>query len=195
MCLGKNVTFAIVLSSSVVLLLWGCGYCVRIARIALAFALIHLANANSIDRAVAIRSGCDKIPQVRQIDRILGNAVHRVSSRMGHDQVVGRYEWSSEVYFGGRYELVMWVDVEVDQRSSEISTILDAPKFRLLEVGRVDLSSERGPSISYQGQREFNAAEWERVVEADGDFSVIGIEINNSQPIANFDEMIKWMQR
>ena len=160
---------------------------------------ILLASLNAIDRDVAQRSGCEKIPQVRQIETLFGKGDHFITGGEPHLMPGGANDicqWSTDVYFAGRYQLTMWVDIEIDRRNSEVSRVVDTLKFRLLEVTRVDMLSDGRPSISYggSGQREFSAADWKKVVEAKGDFSVIGIQIRNDAPIANFDELMKWSQ-
>ncbi len=169
----------------------------NVFRVLLAFGLIWLAGRNSIDRATAMRSGYDQIPQARQIDELLGKADHSVMNE-GDDTDEGvKEEWISEAYFGGRYELVMTIDIRVDRRTSNVSKVIGTPRFRLLEIESVEMLSGGRASVSYRGsgQREFSSVEWERVVEANGDFSVIGIEIVKSTPIPNFGELVQESQR
>jgi hypothetical protein len=54
----------------------------------------------------------------------------------------------------------------------------------------VDILSDGRASVSYggPGQREFGAAEWKKVVEAKGDFSVIGIQLKRNSPVPNWDK-------
>ncbi len=39
-----------------------------------------------------------------------------------------------------------------------------------------------------------SAVEWGQVVAANGDFSVIGIDLNQAPPIPNFEELVKCSQ-
>jgi hypothetical protein len=169
----------------------------NVFRVLLAFGLIGFAGRNSIDRATAMRSGYEQIPQARQIDELLGKADHSVMNEGADTEEGVKEEWISEVYFGGRYELVMTVDIRVDRRTSNVSKVIGTPRFRLLEIESVELLSGGRASISYRGsaQRQFGSVEWERVVDANGDFSVIGIEIEKSTPILNFDELVQESQR
>lgn len=86
----------------------------------------------------------------------------------------------------------MWTDIEVDRRTSTVVRVIGSPRFRWLEIERIDLSSGGSPGLSYGVQRDFTADEWRRVVEADGDFSVVGIELTTDSAIAGFDRLISW---
>jgi hypothetical protein len=98
--------------------------------------------------------------------------------------------------FGGRYQLTMAVKVEVDRHSGlllsygsgRVLKVVGRPSFILLEVREVTLNPEGRIEITYQNQWEFGPAEWEKVVAARGDFSVIGIRLNRNNPARNFDE-------
>jgi len=163
-----------------------------------AWSLILLAGLNATDPAVTVRSGRSTIPQVQQIETLFGPGDHFIAG--GGDRFLpgganGISQWSTDVYFAGRYHLVMWVEIEVDRRNSEVSRVIGAPKFQIHEVEWVDMSGGT-PSISYRGsaQRDFSAADWGKVVEANGDFSVIGIQLRNDAPIQNFPALVKWSQ-
>jgi hypothetical protein len=146
----------------------------------------YIAN---LDERKAVKSGYSKIPQAKQIDELIGEADHFIS---GYKNTDPGLEWCTDVYFAGRYELGMRVDVEVN-RSSEVTKVIGEPKFYLSEVARVDVGPGDGVSVAYQpsGHREFGAADWEKVVKAKGDFSVIGIKLNRSSPVPNFDKYVK----
>ena len=137
------------------------------------------------------------IPQARQIDELVGRADHSVMNE-GDDTEEGvKEEWISEVYFNGRYELVMTVDIRVDRRTSSVSKVIGTPSFHLHEIESVEMLSGGRASISYResAQRDFSSAEWQRVVEAKGDFSVIGIQIQKAPPIDNFDALVQETKR
>src|SRR5258708_6903126 len=90
----------------------------NVFRVLLAFGLIWFAERDFIDRATAMRSGYSQIPQARQIDELLGKADHSVMNEGDDNEEGVKEEWISEVYFCGRYELVMTVDIRVDRRTS-----------------------------------------------------------------------------
>lgn len=151
-------------------------------RIALAFFLFYLAASQSIDRGVAMRSGYLMIPQARQIDELIGPADHAVVNEGGETDEGVKEIWISEVYFGPR--------IRVDRRTSHVSKVLGSPEFQLCEIESVAMSPSGQFTISYRasGQREFSATDWEAIVESKGDFSVIGIQLEDGPDVANFDE-------
>jgi hypothetical protein len=95
-----------------------------------------------------------------------------------------------------RYLLVMEIDLifaEVDPETEEIISpgSHDEPVFSLWEVIFVEvplkLFGERYPSTSARKIKTLTAGEWMKLVQADGDFSVLGIELNKDDPIPNFE--------
>ncbi|MFN0051349.1 MAG: hypothetical protein ACKV0T_04110 [Planctomycetales bacterium] len=143
-----------------------------------------------------MRSGYAQIREARQIDELLGMADHAVMNEGVETDEGVKEEWISEVYFGGRYQLVMTVELRVNRRTSVVSKVIGSPKFRLLEIREVQLASGGGVGVSYRStaEREFNSSDWERVVEANGDFSVIGIQIENGPPLPGFSELVQFAQ-
>ena len=89
----------------------------------------------------------------------------------------------------------MYVGIRVNRRTSEVSKVIGTPEFQILELESVDMTSG-APSIGYDpsGYHKINAAEWDRVVQAKGDLSVIGIDIDKDRPIPNFKELVDWSQ-
>jgi len=169
----------------------------QFGRLMLFFGLIWYFGGKAIDRAVAVKSGYAKIPQARQLDEMIGKADHSIKNYRDDNNEGVQCEWISEVYFGGRYELVMTVDVRVDRQTSDVSKILGTPRFLLLEIKSVEMSSDGRATVSFAPgtQREFGIAEWERIGDAKGDFSVVGVQIKNAPPIANFEEFAQESHR
>ncbi len=64
------------------------------------------------------------------------------------------------------------------------------PEFHLRKVTGIQLNPDGTVGgVSYSGvQLTFGPDEWQRLIQARGDFSVIGIEINSDQPLEHFDE-------
>lgn len=129
-----------------------------------------------------VRSGYAQIPQAAEIDALVGPARHQVSNF--REQNEG--EWISTAYFGGRYELTMHLHVEFDSSTSRITRLLEEPKFMLGEITEV-----QGRGVSYGHWHEFGAAEWEQVVQAEGDFSVISITLDLDHPLPGFEKYQK----
>jgi hypothetical protein len=128
-----------------------------------------------------VPSGYRMIPEATQVDDLLGPAWHRLSNYQEPDSA----EWQTEALFAGRYELSMRVRVRVDRSSGRVTEVVGEPRFLLLEIKEIRDSRE----VRYNGnhQREFGVDQWHQVVRAKGDFSVIGIQLDRSNPVFGFD--------
>ena len=135
-----------------------------------------------------VQSGYPLIPEAKQIDDLLGPAWHQTSNYEEPNTV----EWQTNVLFAGRCELTMLIHVEIDRRSGRVLKVLEKPRFVLSEIGSVEVEPNGQIGISYGESQEFGLAEWQKVVAAKGDFSVIGIHLNRSAPVANFDKYLAY---
>ena len=99
--------------------------------------------------------------------------------------------WTTLVYFGGRYELRMQVELETSYDFSEVTKVKGEPNFYFFELPRVHNPPNDGGSYNGNSQRHFGRAEWRRIVAAKGDFSVIGIKLNRGPPIPGFDQYVR----
>jgi hypothetical protein len=155
--------------------------------------LISVAAGNAIDRGVAMRSGYRCIPEAKQIDDLLGPADHSVMNEGAETDAGVQEEWISEVYFGGRYHLNMRVDILVDRKTSQVVKVVGPSEFTLQEIASIDFDGNRITAIQYHPENywKFDADQWRKIVEANGDFAVIGIELNRTA-LLNFRELVKW---
>ena len=128
-----------------------------------------------------VQSGYSLIPEARQIDSLFGPARHQTSNYKEPDIV----EWQTEVQFAGRYDLTMLVHVQIDRRSGMVLGVLEKPRFILAEINKVNVDPNGVVSISYGESHEFGLAEWQKIVAAKGDFSMIGIHLDRNSPIPN----------
>jgi hypothetical protein len=129
-----------------------------------------------------VPSGYQMIPEAKQIDKLFGPAWHELSNYEYPDIA----EWQTDAFFGGRYELEMSVKVRIDRHSGKVTNVLGEPHFILLEIREIKDLRE----VGYDGnhQREFGADEWRRIVNANGDFNAIGIQLNQNRPLADFEK-------
>lgn len=128
-----------------------------------------------------VPSGYALIPEARQIDDLLGPALHELSNYTEPDTA----DWITEVLFDGRYELTMSVRVRVNRSSGDVTEIVGNRKFWLYEISSI--RDGREASFSGAGQREFGVGEWQRIVKAGGDFSAIGIKLDRGHPVSGFE--------
>lgn len=93
-----------------------------------------------------------------------------------------------------RYQFSMVVPVTFADRRRKIKTFGE-PEFLLQEVSSVvpNPEGEGGVSISWNtdGQRRFGASDWQRIVNAGGDFSAIGYTCVTNDPVPGFDKLRK----
>ena len=133
-----------------------------------------------------MENGIVTVPHVSEITAIFSNAPT--------DHFIGQYSWdatgpvlwNTQVLFGGRYHLTYQVPVMADYTNCVILAIKGTPGFSIVEISKTDgtmSSSERG--------WELNEAQWEKLVAAKGDFSVLGIQLNTNEAVPNWDSYIK----
>lgn len=136
----------------------------------------------------AVRSGRRQIPETNQIEELFGNSDHFI----GHhgDRSLGN-DWSTVAYFYDRYVLTMKVDVKVPYSFDKVETILSEPRFTLNEVEKVTFHS--GGDVvgaSFGAQHRFSLKDWKKLYEANGDFSVIGIDVKKDRPVKDFGKYV-----
>ena len=142
----------------------------------------------------AVKDGFTKIPQACEIERLLGKADHFIS----YSGPNVKQDWNTEVYFEGRYRLTMQVDVKTNKDFSKIVGVIGEPKFYLGEITKVDLNADGTVSggDGGAGQRAtFGLKEWNKIVQSNGDFSIVGVHIKKGQPVPNFDKFVGAMRR
>lgn len=131
----------------------------------------------------AVRDGFTKIPQACQVEELFGEADHFISYSGSRDV---RQDWNTEVFFLERYSLTMQVEVKVNREFSRITSVVGEPMFYLTEFESID-----GSTAKFGRSHDFTLADWNRVVDADGDLSVIGIAIKKDAPVADFERYVK----
>jgi hypothetical protein len=131
-----------------------------------------------------VQSGYAAVPEAKQIDDLFGPAWHGVYNYTEPDTV----EWQTKAQFGGRYELSMIVPLQVNRRTGKIRQVLGKPRFLLYSIINVQLRPDGTvDQVRFGESKELSPADWEKVVAAKGDFSVIGLSIVRGKPVANFN--------
>lgn len=106
-------------------------------------------------------------------------------------------KWSLIAGLYKRYLFIMETDIVYGKIEPETGKILlpgshEEPTFILYEVsGSVSvpfaLFHPRCPQVSYHSIKVFDSNDWKHLVEAKGDFSALGIQLNRNAPILNFE--------
>jgi hypothetical protein len=103
----------------------------------------------------------------------------------------GAVTWNTEVPFGGRYILTYQVSVFVNYRNKKVEKTTDLPTFTLEEVSRVFNATSETVGADFNADYHLTRSDWEKVVAAHGDFSVIGIRIDTNHPVPRFDDFVQ----
>jgi hypothetical protein len=124
-----------------------------------------------------------------------------------YNGLVGPSKLNMETLLFDRYQLSMQVPVTFDRPRRTIKSF-GAPEFLLNEVTEVtqirkegrwpDGSRSIATNLSLRGRsmRNFGAREWKKIVEAGGDFSLIGITLLTNSPAPGFEDLRKnWEMR
>lgn len=127
-----------------------------------------------------VRAGYGSIPEARQIDDLFGPAWHRVSNYQQPDLA----DWQTDALFAGRYQLMMSTPVRVNRRSGAVE-VIGKPHFWLTEIEQI--RGARDVSYNSNQEHQFGAEQWHEVVNAHGDFTVIGIHLDREHPVPGFD--------
>lgn len=140
----------------------------------------------------AVMSGYRLIRVAQQIERVFDDVVHRIDCFHDPYMVGGpppRFVWTSTAFFSDRYMFDFRVDVTMSPASDEIDgTVTNIIGEAVLIVSEI-MSGHGTRVVGVPGSSTplLTLAEWESVLEANGDFSVIGIELQLEQPVHSFD--------
>ena len=142
------------------------------------------------DYEQAVKSGFAVIPQSLEIERFFGEADHFISY-FGFKTVANT--WNTEVYFAGHYRLTLQVDVKISD-GTVVETISPAV-FYLDEFERFELQANGQVMARIKKNWTFNQADWKKVVSADGDLSVVGVDVVRDKPLEHFEKYVRAFRR
>lgn len=142
------------------------------------------------DYKETVKDGIKNVPRVTEIEKMFPNQpTDHFITQYGFDRNVPVL-WNTEVFFGGRYEFAYQVYVVVDYKRNRIVSTTNAPRFTLVQVSRVYDDTPENIGADFNADHKFGELEWEKVVAAHGDFSVIGILIDTNHPVPRFDDYV-----
>lgn len=135
--------------------------------------------------AAAIENGLKEIELAGDVDRLFQNAEHFIS----YYPRGGTPIWNSKVGLYQRYVLTMRFEIAFDFARRHPHPIAE-PKFYLIEIDEIQHGSDGQTRITYtQNQHKFGRDEWNQLRRAGGKFEAIGIDLNDTEPIKDFDEV------
>jgi hypothetical protein len=131
----------------------------------------------------ALDTARSSAPYLSDFLRLFPKAEVRYSNfdnSIGFDVEVDLYE---------RYELVMQLPAVFDAPHRKVIGYGE-PRFYLMEAVSVkrNKSGIAETSLNPAGDRKFGPAQWKRIVEADGNFAVIGYTMLTNQPVPGFKD-------
>jgi len=140
----------------------------------------------------AVQSGFVQIPESLEIEELFGPADHFISSKNRN----GLHDWNTEVFFEGRYRLLMQLEVEVDEPFSRVVRVAGEPEFHIWEVRKVDYYPSGQVGASFNGSKEvsFGRKEWDDLRNANGDLRAVGLSVDTSS-VVGFDDYVKAVRK
>jgi len=108
----------------------------------------------------------------------------------------GGFGYDVGVDLWGRYEFRMQLPLVFDLSGEEIVEYGE-PMFLVLEFSEVNSSPDGIPATSFrgEGQRRFGSLEWQKIVEASGDFGAVGYHMITNRPIPGAESRIAYRKR
>jgi hypothetical protein len=136
-----------------------------------------------------VESGALLIPAAVEMETLFPDVDHFI---IHYGVAKGPRKWQSSAFFGGRYELTMEVEVEIDYVNKKVTKVVGEPSFYLKEVSKVDVYQDGRAGGWYDGtsQREFGAEEWQKLYKSNGDVSVLGV-VPKTDPVPFFDKFVE----
>ena len=147
-------------------------------------------NQASLNKAkssydLAVQSGVLGQPYPREFNAMFPNAMNGISYYTG---LAGPSKWGSKASFHSRYVIKMEAAVEFDSARTNIVS-MSVPTFYLYELPKIVPSKDglHQPSIQINQLATFSGDSWHRLVNAKGDFGVLGLTLETNKPVEGFD--------
>ena len=137
-------------------------------------------------RAAVLTSARQSVAFAREFDQLFSGS-HTSAGE-------GRFGWDYDFEVGlyGRYVIEGRVPLTVDTNTMTVVTS-GPPVIYVREIGRIIAPSDGGGSATFTtNQAQFSAAEWRKLVDSHGDFSVVGYSMVTNMPIPNFDRICRF---
>ena len=139
------------------------------------------------DYIQTVKSGINSLPWPKEMEALFGEGDHFITH---YGFSPGPKEWHTDIFFGGRYELALQVDVEIDYEKNLVKTNTSPPKFYLSEVESLIRKPNRPVGAKIAHEWILDEAKWKKLVQSKGDWSAIGIPVKTNSPIPGFDEYV-----
>ena len=157
--------------------------------VCLTVALLFVAGCPSGTDDTDATTAALKMPPVAQdFEKLFPDSVHSID-HMKHQYPDGEYRrgdnWYGKAYLHNRYSIDMRFPFETNEDSTV--KILDEPTFFFCELAEAGINEQGNPWFRHGESRCIDHSEWNKLVDAEGDFSVLGLTIIKDSPIENFE--------
>lgn len=132
----------------------------------------------------ALEHGLATVPAAREFQELFPGAHNSYAYYAG---VKNTPELQCQTLLYGRYELTLQIEVKFDGERAKVISYGE-PRFFLKEVQSVTpLSDGRFYISAGELQFRFGPQEWQKVYDAHGDFSVLGVKLVKDKPVPNLE--------
>jgi hypothetical protein len=131
----------------------------------------------------AIQSGVRGTSYPGQFNRLFPGANNVISYYTG---IIGPSTWTSSIGLYGRYVLSLHLSIEFDDSRTKIVSY-GPPTFVLDEYPKIDMKPNENPYIHINRITTFSEDSWARLVDAKGDFRVLGLTLETNNPVEGFE--------
>ena len=149
---------------------------------------MHKSSLTNEDYKKALENGLLIIPIAREFQKLFPKALNSYTYWTGE---LGPTTLNCSTALYNRDELTLQVKASLDKTRTKVIGY-SKPEFYLLELEDIIFRPDGTTSISPGDlQKRFGPKEWNKLYEAGGDFSVLGIELVKDKPVPNFEEYWK----
>jgi hypothetical protein len=133
-----------------------------------------------------IHSAIQHFPPAREFQWLFVTAEHAIVKGKRNVDADGWKpvdEWIARAHLHGRY--VIWLVVAIHFSSDGHVSEIENPTVHVVDVVRVNSTDEKGLSCELNFV-ELEEGDWEQLVESDGDFAAVGIDLKLDSPVDRF---------
>lgn len=148
------------------------------------------------DYLATVESAATRLPIAVEFEELFPGQTDHFITHYGFNRYGGdrTNTWNSQAHFADRYSLTMQVEVVVDYENNTV-TPAGEPKFYVIEYYEIDDKGDGGYSGSTRSAGIFGEDEWRKIYDSGGNFSVIGVNIDQDTPVPNFGPLVKAWRR
>jgi hypothetical protein len=131
------------------------------------------------------------LPIAVEMEELFGDADHFIT----HFGMSGKKNiWNTAVFFDGRFELTMQVDIVIDYGNNTFS-LTGSPKFFLTEVREIYQLPDGRFGAKLGANHLFTEEDWKKLYATSGDLSAIAVTPETDDPLPRFDEYVMGWRR